>query len=96
MSVAQINRLQAAHGKASGLLARLQRARDVALTAEGCESYDVYQGKDDPDQFVMVEGWTSVEAQQAHFEKNVKASGALESVMTLLSGPPEQAYFVLR
>jgi quinol monooxygenase YgiN len=99
MSVAVIYSFQATPGKAGDLLALLLQGRDFAATVEGFETFDVYQGKDDPHLFVMVERWTSKETHQAHFERNVKASGVLAMAEALMVEPfkvGEEAYYVLR
>jgi quinol monooxygenase YgiN len=98
MSVTAIYSFEAAPGKADELLAILQQGREFAASVEGFEAYDVYQGNDDPHRFVMVERWTSVDAHQAHFEKNVKASGVLDSAEALMTAPFQMsdAYYVPR
>jgi quinol monooxygenase YgiN len=96
MSVTIIYNFQAVHEKAEPLLALLREGRDLGVTVEGCEAFDVYQGHDDPHKFVMVERWTSVQAHQAHFQKNVRASGVLDSVAALMIGPPQGAYYLAR
>ena len=93
MSVIQLVRMEAASGKATALLALLQQGRDSTLTVEGCEAFDVYQGRDDPHQLLMIERWVSVEAHQVHFEKNVIATGVLDRCMALMTRPPELAYY---
>jgi quinol monooxygenase YgiN len=80
------------------LLAVLQQGRDFSATVEGFEAFDVYQGKDNPNRFIMVERWTSVDAHQSHFENNVKGSGVLETAEALMTGPLQisDAYYELR
>ena len=99
MSVAVIYNFRAVEGKAGELLTLLLQGRDFAATVDGSEGFDVFQGLDDPNQFVMVERWATAEARQAHFEKNVKASGVLDMAQALMEEPfragPE-AYYLLR
>jgi quinol monooxygenase YgiN len=87
MSLTVIVNFRAAEGKAEALLPLLRTGRDFSLKAEGCEAFDLYQGEDDPHQFVMVERWTSLEAHHANFETNVRASGHLDKILPLLSEP---------
>ena len=94
MSITQIVNLHAAEGKAEVLLEILCAGRDSSRTVEGCESFDVYQAKDDPNSVMMVERWTTEDAHQAHFEKNVKASGVLDKVAALVTEPPQMSYYV--
>jgi quinol monooxygenase YgiN len=98
MSVTVIYSIQAKQGKADDLLAMLQQGRDFSAGAEGYEAFDVYQGKDNPHRFVMIERWASVEAHQAHFEQNVKGSGVLDAAEALITAPfpVEDAYYVLQ
>ena len=99
MSVGVIYRFRARDGKAAELLTLLQGARDFSLTVDGCEGFVVYQGKDEPHLFVMVETWRSEQIHEAHFEKNARGSGWLAQVEALMTQPlePLQASrFVLR
>jgi quinol monooxygenase YgiN len=99
MTVAAIYRFRAADGKAEELLAMLRQGRDVAATVEGCEKFEVYQGSDDPHKFALVERWTSKEAHNDHFEKNVKGSGVLDAAELLMTEPfepPYESYYRLR
>ena len=91
MSVTVIYEFRATDGKASKLLDLLQQARAFGLTVDGCEDYDVYQGKDDPGRFVIVETWVSVAAHHDHFEKNVQASGILDTAVGLMAQAPALA-----
>ena len=54
----------------------------------GCESYRVCEDVETPNTFVLVEEWTSLEAQYDHFRDPEfgKLMGSLEDV---LAGPPE-------
>jgi quinol monooxygenase YgiN len=99
MSVTAIYSIEAAEGKAEELLAVLKQGRDFSASVDGSEGFDVFQGKDDPHKFVMVEHWSSVEAQQAHFDANVKGAGVLdtaEALMTQPLPPPQESYYLLR
>ena len=87
MSVTMIVNLQAAEGNAEPLRALLQRARDMSANAEGCEAFEVFQGEGDPNRFVMVERWTSIEAHQANFIANIRGSGHMARIAPLLSAP---------
>jgi quinol monooxygenase YgiN len=99
MSVTAIYSIEAADGKADELLAILRQGRDFTATVEGSEGFDVFQGKDDPHKFVMLEHWSSVEAHQAHFEKNVEGAGVLDTAEALMARPfppPQESYYLLR
>jgi quinol monooxygenase YgiN len=99
MSVTAVYSIEAAKGKADELLAILRQGRDFTATIEGSEGFDVFQGKDDPHKFVMLEHWSSVEAHQAHFDKNVKGAGVLDTAEALMARPfppPQESYYLLR
>jgi quinol monooxygenase YgiN len=93
MSVSVIVRFHAAEGKAELLRALLQEGRDFSLRAEGCEAFDVYQNHDAPNKLVMVEHWTSLEAHDANFDKNVKGSGHLSKIVPLLVEPIQSGVY---
>ena len=96
VSVIQLVRMEAASGKADELLRLLQQGRDFTLTVDGCEAFDLYQGKDDPHQLLMIERWVSIDAHQVHFEKNVMATGLLDRCTALMTGPPQFTYYLPR
>lgn len=96
MSVEIIYNFEAVQGRADALLVLLQKVRDLGITVAGCEAYDVYQGKDNPHKLVMIERWTSEETHKAFFEKSVKSSGVLDSVVKLMVEPPQGAYYLHR
>lgn len=87
MSVTVIVNLRANDGQADALRALLQRGRHISQTAAGCEEFDLYQGHDDPHQFVMVERWKSVDAHHESFETKILASGHLEKVLAHIAEP---------
>jgi quinol monooxygenase YgiN len=55
---------------------------------EGCESYRVCEDIDTPNAFVLVEEWTSMEAQYEHF-RNPDFGKLMGSLAEVLAGPPE-------
>jgi quinol monooxygenase YgiN len=96
MSVVVTLNFRALDGQAEAMLALLQEGRDFGLTVEGCEAYEVYQSKEAPHQFAMLERWSSVEAHQAHFETNLLPSGFFDRVVGLMVALPEVVYYVPR
>jgi quinol monooxygenase YgiN len=89
MSVDVVITFQASEGNAERLLALLREGRDFSRRAEGCEAFELFQRQDDPDKFMFMERWTSIEAHHANMAQNVVASGHLEKLMPLLVGPPD-------
>ena len=57
---------------------------------EGCESYRVCEDIETPNAFVLVEEWTSMDAQYEHF-RNPEFGRLMGSLGDLLAGPPEVA-----
>jgi quinol monooxygenase YgiN len=55
---------------------------------EGCESYQISEDLETPNSFVVVERWTSLEAQYDHFRRRQfgELMGALSDV---LAAPPD-------
>jgi quinol monooxygenase YgiN len=55
---------------------------------DGCESYRVCENVESPDEFVLVEEWTSLEAQYRHF-RNPDFAALMGSLSDVLAGPPD-------
>jgi quinol monooxygenase YgiN len=89
MSVTIVVNFQATEGNAAKLLALLQQGRDFSRKAEGCESFEVFQRQDDPNKYMFLEQWASLEAHRANVAENVVASGHLDKITALLTGPPD-------
>ena len=61
MSIREIARIQAAPGSADGLAAALKTAKEILLTADGCREVEVLRGIEDPDAWIVLVTWDSVE-----------------------------------
>lgn len=77
----------AAEGNAEKLLPLLQEGRDRSRAADGCESFDLYQREDDPQKFMFVERWSSLDQHHANMRENIVESGHFAKVLPLLDGP---------
>ncbi len=93
MSVTIIVRFHAADGKAKALKELLLKGRDASRESEGCEAFELYQGKETRQLFVIVQRWSSDEAHMANFESKIKGSGHLAKLSQLLAKPIERAVF---
>ena len=62
-------------------------------SSQGCESVQLYQNRDDPTKFTMIEVWDSVESHQASV-KNIPPE-MLAQVRPLLASAPSGSYFKL-
>ena len=89
MSVTIVVNFHASEGNAAKLAALLQEGRDFSRKAEGCESFEVFQRQDDPNKFMFLEHWVSLEAHKENVAKNVVGSGHLDKIKALLTGPPD-------
>ena len=89
MSVTIVVNFHASEGNADRLLPLLREGRDFSRKAEGCEVLDLFRRLDDPQRFMFIERWTSIEAHHANMAQNVVAGGHLAKLMPLLVGPPD-------
>lgn len=89
MSVTIVVNFQASEGHAAKLSALLEQGRDFSRNAEGCESFEMYQRQNEPNKFMFLERWASLEAHEENVAKNVVASGHLDKIKALLAGPPD-------
>jgi quinol monooxygenase YgiN len=71
-------------------LVRMNAAQTRA--ADGCESYRVCEDIETPNAFVLVEEWTSMDAQYEHF-RNPEFGKLIGSLQAVLAGPPEVAIY---
>src|SRR5919108_2880773 len=67
-------------------LVRMNAAQTRA--EEGCESYRVSEDIETPNTFVLVEEWTSMDAQYEHF-RDPEFGSLMGSLQEVLAGPPE-------
>jgi len=75
----------AREGLADQLRESLQQGLEVARGSDGCESFEVFVGIDDPNRFYMVERWTSEDLHAKHFQE--KVAPELERYKSLLDRP---------
>jgi len=85
MAVTVIAEVHAREGLADQLRESLQQGREVARGSDGCESFEVFVGIDDPNRFYMVERWTSEDLHAKHFQE--KVAPELERYKSLLDRP---------
>jgi quinol monooxygenase YgiN len=89
MSVTIVVNFQASEGNAAKLSELLQQGRDFSRKAEGCESFEMFQRENDPNKFMFLERWASLDAHHENVAKNVVASGHLDKIKPLLAAPPD-------
>ena len=91
MSVTRINRFTAADGMAGSLRDFLTSIVPLIERAAGCEGCQLLQSHEDPNEFVVLEVWTSVEAHQASVRGIPPET--ISTVMPLLAAPPSGGYY---
>lgn len=89
MSVDVVVNFEASMGNAEHLAPLLVEGRDLSRLAEGCEAFDVFQRQDDPNKFMFIERWTSLDAHHANMDRNIVATGHLAKMIPLMTGPPD-------
>jgi heme oxygenase (mycobilin-producing) len=89
VSVNVVVNFQASEGNAELLLPLLREGRDVSRKAQGCEAFDLCQRQDDPNKFMFIERWASIDDHHANMAANIVASGHLAKLIPLLVGPPD-------
>lgn len=95
MSINVVINLFASDGNAHALRTLLEQGRDVSRTAPGCESFELYQRQDDPNKFMFLESWTSIEAHHHNMTENIVATGHLAKMLPLLAGPVDNGVIEL-
>lgn len=79
--------MTAAPGKRDEVRAALEAAVGPTLAEQGCVTYDLHQGVDDPDTFHFYENWESAEDLEAHLgSPHIAALGAAIGGL-LVDGP---------
>lgn len=90
MTIARHYRMDAAEGKAEALLSALTALAAALKAIPGFEGADLLRDVDQPNRFVFIEKWTSV---QAHKDGGaLLPKEALAPLMAALAGRPEAAY----
>ncbi len=92
MSIVYVGQSQAKPDTITELRNFLTERVAPAITAsEGCESYQLFQSRDEPTQFIGIEIWASTEAHQASV-KNIPVE-SINEFMTLVAGRPSGRYY---
>jgi heme-degrading monooxygenase HmoA len=90
VTIARHYRMRAGQGKAEALLAALGDLTAALKSIPGFEGADLLRDVDQPERFVFIEKWASVEAHKAGGPLLPKA--VLTGLMGTLEGAPEGAY----
>lgn len=89
MSVDVVINFQALPGHADELFALLIEGCDLSRAAHGCETFELFRREDDPNKFMFLESWSSIEAHHHNMAVNIIASGHLARILPLTVGPPD-------
>ncbi|MBO9499088.1 MAG: antibiotic biosynthesis monooxygenase [Novosphingobium sp.] len=90
MTVLRHYKMQAAEGRGEELRAVLAELAAKVTPLAGCEKVELFADPRDPDLFVFVEHWASVDDHKAAGAALGKE--AFAPVMAVLAGPPEGRY----
>lgn len=93
MNVTRIGETQARDGKEEELREFLFSILTIIRSSKGCQSVEMYQNRDDPARFMIIEEWESVEAHQDSV-KNIP-SEKLAKIRPLLASAPHGSYYEL-
>ena len=93
MSIYRIGETQARPERIEALRDFLISIMPGIKSSEGCESVQLYQSRDDPAKFTMIEVWASIEAHQASV-KEIPAE-LLAEIRPLLASAPNGSYYGL-
>jgi quinol monooxygenase YgiN len=91
MSVSRIGEIQANEGSVDKLRDFLISIMPGIKSSEGCESVKLFQSREDPSKFIMIEVWDRVESHQASV-KNIPAE-KLGEIRPLLAASPSGGYY---
>jgi len=91
MSIYRIGETQAKPETTEALRDFLMLIMSTIKASQGCESVTLYQSKDDPTKFTMIEVWDSIELHKASV-KNIPSEMLVE-IRPLLASAPSGSYF---
>ena len=91
MSISRIGQTQAKEETIEALRDFLLSIIPIIKSSHGCESVTLFQSKDDPTRFTMIEVWDSVESHRASV-KNIPPE-MLGEIGPLLASSPSGGYF---
>lgn len=93
MSITTLTRFHATEGLEATLLELQSEGRRRMLSADGCESFDIFRDEGDHRSFVFVQRWASREAHDDAFGELILASGHLEKVLATLDQGVVQNFY---
>ena len=91
MSIARIGEFHAKPAFTEQLREFLISILPTIRSSQGCESVQMYQNREDPTRFTMIEIWDSIESHQESV-KNIPAE-KLAAIMPLLGSTPSGSYY---
>lgn len=91
MMVTRINEFQAAEGKAEELFSFLKSLVPYISSSEGCTLCEVLRNRENPESFMVIEKWDSVESHKRSLENFPQEE--MEAAMPLFGAPPKGGYY---
>ena len=92
MKIVAVTRLKARPGKGVGLLVALSGPLEETRSNQDCSSAGLFISADNPQDVVLLEEWSSREAQTKHASA-LQEDGSLRDVTELLDAPPDTRYY---
>jgi quinol monooxygenase YgiN len=78
--------------RVADFLALLRDVKTHLPEVAGCEAVSVFQDRDQPHRFTLIEAWRSPAHHRAHLE-NMQRSGSWERLVSQLAAEPIHSYF---
>lgn len=91
MAITRINEFEAAEGESENLFAFLQSLLPYIRSSEGCISCELLRDAQQPNKFVVLERWDSVDAHKKSIERFPKEK--IAAAMPLFGAPPKGTYY---
>lgn len=91
MTIVRVNEFTAAAGKAVELFSFLQTLVPYIQGAEGCLSCELLKHHEQPDAFMIIERWDSIEHHQLAITNYPQED--MQAAMSLFGAPPKGNYY---
>lgn len=84
MAIRHVITIHVVPGKATDFAAAFKVVQAIAQQEDGCEQYELFQSRDDPDKLVLLERWSSQELLDEHMAaERTRDSSAMDELVAL-------------
>jgi quinol monooxygenase YgiN len=91
MTIVRVNEFTAASGKSAELFDFLQKLVPYISDSEGCHCCELLKHHEQPDQFMIIERWDSIENHQLAITNYPQED--MQAAMSLFGAPPKGSYY---